>query len=146
MCCFTQPVDLVKDTHIFARMADKERQLLVYSMVLAAQSELAMVLPLPVVQPAAEDAIRFINLEEYPNFFADLAVGFPVTRGGRHEASLGATTDTELEVVEVGAYEASFVPAIKDFARLDERFSLPADVWKKLPGYEEYGFAVFKLK
>ena len=52
----------------------------------------------------------------------------------------------KLEVVEVGSFEASFVPAIKDFARLDERFRLPTSVWEKLPQYKDYGFAVFKLK
>jgi hypothetical protein len=29
---------------------------------------------------------------------------------------------------------------------LDERFRLPADTWEKIPGYQDYGFAVFKLK
>jgi hypothetical protein len=51
-----------------------------------------------------------------------------------------------LEVVQVGNFEASFVPTVKDFARLDERFRLPTDTWEKIPGYESYGFAVFKLK
>jgi hypothetical protein len=51
-----------------------------------------------------------------------------------------------LEVVEVGSFEASFVPTIKDFARLDERFRLPQQVWQDLPQYQDHGFAVFKLK
>ena len=41
---------------------------------------------------------------------------------------------------------ASFVPAIKDFARLDKQFRLPDGVWEKLPQYKDFGFAVFKLK
>jgi hypothetical protein len=52
----------------------------------------------------------------------------------------------KLEVVEVGDFEASFVPAVKDFGRLDERFRLPDAVWGALPAYKDYGFAVFKLK
>jgi hypothetical protein len=51
-----------------------------------------------------------------------------------------------LEVVQVGDFEASFVPAVKDFSRLDVRFRLPADTWSELPEYQTYGFAVFKLK
>jgi hypothetical protein len=51
-----------------------------------------------------------------------------------------------LKVVEVGNFVASFVPAIKDFARLDKQFRLPDSVWGKLPLYKEFGFAVFKLK
>ena len=49
-------------------------------------------------------------------------------------------------VVQVGAFEASFVPTVKDFSRLDKRFRLPAGAWNKLSTYNDYGFAVFKLK
>ena len=48
---------------------------------------------------------------------------------GRHKSDdrgsgTGGTKD-KLPVVEVGKYAASFVPAIKDFARLDKQFRLP---------------------
>ena len=46
----------------------------------------------------------------------------------------------------VGSFEASFVPSIADFARLDERFRLPEGTWDSLPRYKKFGFAVFKLK
>jgi hypothetical protein len=52
----------------------------------------------------------------------------------------------KLAVVQVGNFEASFVPTSHDFSRLDERFRLPKDAWKKLPEYESFGFTVFKLK
>ncbi len=42
--------------------------------------------------------------------------------------------------------EASFVPTIADFDRLDERFRLPKETWHHLPQYNKFGFAVFKLK
>jgi hypothetical protein len=51
-----------------------------------------------------------------------------------------------LEVVTVGNFEASFVPTVNDFVRLDERFRLPTGTWAGIPGYQNYGFAVFKLK
>ena len=51
-----------------------------------------------------------------------------------------------LAVVEVGNFEASFVPSIADFARLDERFRLPPGTSEALPACRDYGFAVFKLK
>ena len=147
MCCFTEPVEHVSDTQIFARAVDG-RQLLVYSMAYAAKTPLAMVLPLPVKPGAGEDALRFISLEDCPDFFDHLGRGFP--RGGASfgmlsaaEPVVGAAT---LEVHKVGAYEASFVPRPEDFARLDERFRLPADLWLQLNLYRDYGFAVFKLK
>lgn len=145
MCCFSRKVESVAGTNIFARGAAKGRQALVYSMTLSAKEDLAMILPIPVPKASKEDAVRFINLEKYPTFFADMARPFtpPPPR------SLGDSKGHKpggLKVVDVGSFVASFVPSVKDFARLDERFRLPADTWDKLPQYKNYGFAVFKLK
>jgi hypothetical protein len=109
-------------------------------MSFAARDDLAMILPLPVPARTPEDAVRFINLEGYPDFFADLEKGFPMTLGGSPDAL------KRLEVHDVGGFEASFVPTLADFARLDQRFRLPATAWDQLPSYADYGFAVFKLK
>ena len=51
-----------------------------------------------------------------------------------------------MPVQNVGSFEASFVPKVADFARLDARFRLRDGVWEQLPVYVDYGFAVFKLK
>jgi hypothetical protein len=67
----------------------------------------------------------------------------PVSAGSLGSLSAGAPP---LRVVDVGYFDASFVPTIRDFERLDERFRLPHNVWDQLPGYRDYGFAVFKLK
>jgi hypothetical protein len=142
MCCFSRPVDLVKGTHIFARGAKEGKQFIVYSMVLVAKEELAMILPIPTPKASKEDAIRFINLEKYEHFFKDMQTGFPPSRNGKGLK----TDDTKLKVVDVGSYGASFVPTVKDFARLDERFKLPADVWEGIPQVKDFGFVVFKLK
>jgi hypothetical protein len=149
MCCFTELVEQVSDTNIYAR-AFGARQVLVYEMQYAAKSELAMVLPLPVPAGSPEDALQFVNLEDCPKFFAHLRAGFPAPR--RRDTSdmmLGAALDLGVEalaVVEVGGFEASFVPRPEDFGRLDERFRLPADLWTSLGLYRDWGFAVFKLK
>src|SRR2546423_9198337 len=150
MCCFSQPVISVSATNIFARAGAEGRQFLVYSMSLNARNDLAMILPLPVKTPAGEKDVQFIDLKGYPNFFAHLRSGFPSkadSRSKRHLFSLGeSAASATLAVVQVGDFEASFVPTMTDFSRLDERFRLPADTWNKLPQYESYGFAVFKLK
>lgn len=143
MCCFSREVTKVTNTNIFARSGEGPRQSLAYQMALDAKEELAMILPLPVPPNSAEDALKFINLDGYPTFFDDLAHGvFPPDRmGGAHSRS--APT---LKVVDVGSFQASFVPTEKDFARLDPRFRLPAGTWDELPQYRDWGFAVFKLK
>jgi hypothetical protein len=148
MCCFSQPVEVVADTNIFARSAN-DRQFLVYSMSYAAATDLAMVLPLPVPPQPPEDAVRFINLERYPKFFRDMAAGFPpkwlatLSRGRPMAAAAAGPT---LQVHEVGSFEASFVPRLEDFDRLDERFRIPRATWDHLPAYRDFGFAVFKLR
>jgi hypothetical protein len=141
MCCFSGDVKAVAGTQIFARRAEPGRQYLVYAMQYDAPGDLAMILPLPVPSRPAEDAVQFIDLSDYPEFFDDLANGFPLPRGGdsRSEA-------TALEVHVVGEFEASFVPQMSDFGRLDPRYRIPPATWAGLPEYSDYGFAVFKLR
>lgn len=150
MCCFSGPVQEVSRTKIFARRFGKASQYLVYQMQFKSLEDLAMILPLPTPEDAPEDALTFINLEGYTEFFRDMRKGFPVkiTRSApsRKPAVASAPPEPKLEVVEIGSFEASFVPKLADFRRLDQRFRLPDDAWEKLPQYKSYGFAVFKLK
>ena len=148
MCCFSRPVDSVSATNIFARSGTDGRQFVVYSMTLRAPEDLAMVLPLPVKPGSGEKAVEFISLKDYADFFTDLKKGFPVPPppGPIARSSFGAVSGSKLEVVSVGNFEASFVPTVTDFSRLDERFRLPVGTWDKLPAYRDHGFAVFKLK
>ena len=73
--------------------------------------------------------------------------GFPALFSGPVERKPSRPTSSKaaIKVEQVGSFEASFVPSIKDFSRLDERFRLPTEVWDKLPAYKEFGFAVFQL-
>jgi hypothetical protein len=150
MCVFTGTA-LVADTSIFVRSGKDGRQFVVYTMILGTKEDLAMLLPIPVPKNTKEDAVKFINLEKYPSFFDDMRNGFPKPRmpafGGFGGFPGGAMpNNAPLQVVEVGSFEASFVPTVKDFERLDERFRLPGETWEKLPRYKDFGFAVFKLK
>ena len=150
MCCFSQPVRHVSKTNIFARRENKDRQFIIYSMNLDAAEDLAMILPIPYQANADKPQVRFINLEKYGQLFADMDSGFPVpvsrTYGGPFSAAAAPQNRGKIKVETVGSYDASFVPTMADFGRLDERFRLPAGVWEKLPQYEKYGFVVFKLK
>ena len=137
------------ETRIFGRFVTKERQVLAYQMSLDTPADVAMILPIPVVQPAKEDAVKFIDLSGYQDFFSDLEKGFPTrsySKGGVSPGSLPDTDRKPLKVHAVGSFDASFVPTVKDFGRLDARFRLPKGTWDKLPQFSNYGFAVFKLK
>lgn len=149
MCCFSRPVQRVSKTRIFARCTAADTQAVVYQMNLSASEDLAMILPLPVHPEKRAEAVEFVNLEDYPAFFSDLAKAFPVVMPRSNSLSLdkgSAPQAAPLPVEQVGSFEASYVPGVGDFHRLDERFRLPAGTWDKLPAYKDYGFAVFKLK
>jgi hypothetical protein len=148
MCCFSGNVTFVRGTRIFARITEVGRQAIVYQMQFGAKQDLAMILPLPVAKGADEKAVKFIDLSGYGNFFGDLRSGFPFPKGvGRGSGgAVALAAGGLLEVKQVGSYEASFVPTVKDFERLDPRFRLPAETWSALPAYADHGFAVFKLR
>lgn len=150
MCCFAGPVRSVRNTRIFARLSGQGTQFLVYEMEFSSEAENAMILPLPVLTPAAEDAVRFIDFKDNGGFFEALDAGFPVKPSFSLSRSKGASAAVAaaapLPVEEVGDYVASFVPAMKDFDRLDPRFRIAPEIWAKIPSYADYGFAVFQLK
>lgn len=149
MCCFTGKVEEVKNTRIFARLGERGNQVLIYQMSVKAYQDLAMVLPIPVKAGTGEDAVKFFDFSKYEDVFEDLRELFPMPKLNFLADPFGAApaeAGFSLKVVSVGAYDASFVPTIADFSRLDARFRLPEGVWAKLPGYADFGFAVFKLK
>jgi hypothetical protein len=147
MCCFTGKVEEVKNTRIFARLGEHGNQVLIYQMSVNAPQDLAMVLPIPIKEGTKEDAVSFFDFSKYDRVFEDLGELFPVYNYSADPFGASpAAAGRSLMVVSVGAYDASFVPGISDFSRLDARFRLPEGVWAKLPGYADFGFAVFKLK
>jgi len=149
MCCFTAPVEHIGNTSIFARLSGTGTQFLVYQMNYRAAQPLAMILPLPVALPSHENAVRFIDLKGYPEFFHDMDYGFYVPPPvGTADDPMAAASPAAgaLEVETVGDYVASFVPTLNDFGRLDPRFVLPRHIWDQIPIYHDYGFAVFQLK
>jgi hypothetical protein len=143
MCCFSGPVEDVAATRIFARMASPGRQILAYEMMFAAANPVAMILPLPTPPHSAETDVRFISLEQCPALFEELYAAFTWPKG-RPRSRDSAQLQT-LAVQVVGAFVASFVPTLADFARLDPRFRIPPGTVDQVPGYGDYGFVVFQL-
>jgi hypothetical protein len=144
---FTRDVTLVANTRIFARPCAERHQVLVYSMTMDANDELAMILPLPVRSGIGEMDVSFIDMSAYADFFDDLEKAEMLSGRWR---SLGGRQVTParptLLVRNVGSFEASFAPTRADLDRLDSRFRLDSEVWRELPIYEDFGFAVFKLR
>jgi hypothetical protein len=177
MCCFSGEVRHVANTKIYARLdaaggTGPIRQTLVYSMDFASAADVAMILPIPVARGSDEKAVTFTSLEKYAGFFelVDRAFPQPLSRGMTDEGSDHAANgppQKRLEVQQVGAFEASFVPSPADLGRLDPRFRLPEAAlavltrratreatypdmpqaeWDALPDYRDWGFCVFKLE
>lgn len=146
MCCFSRPVEFVSATRIFARPTTDGRQVLVYRMQFGATEAMAMILPIPVAAGSGENALRFIDLSNYGIFFTMMERGFPPPPNFGGSLSAPAPATRALKVMDVGNFVASFVPSVKDFEHLDERFRLAPGVWEKLGIYDRFGFAVFQLK
>ncbi len=145
---FSRPVKHVARTKILASALDGGRQALVYAMDVTLSEELAMVLPVPVPRCSAEDALSFVDLSGYAGFFDDLEKAFPpaLLMASRSKGFGAPQSAPTLVVHEVGDFDASFVPKRADFARLDARFRLPDAIWGALSRYDDWGFAVFKLR
>ncbi len=149
MCCFSRQVRFVGGTRIFARRIDEGRQFLAYAMNVEIDEALAMVLPLPVPSGVTEDAVKFVDLSAYPKFFDELDSAFePIVLPAKR--AFGPPTrgqaEQKLVVHRVGSFIASFVPSRGDFARLDPRLRLPESVFDSVRGYDDFGFAVFRLE
>lgn len=149
MCLFSGPVRHVSGTRIYAAPREGSYQRLAYAMLVELPRDLAMVLPIPTPPRAPEDAVRFVDMSSCVHLLEDLDDLFEeemVAGFGAPQALGRAPAPATLVVHDVGDFEASFVPTLADFARLDRRFRMPDDVWAKLPAYADWGFCVFKLR
>src|SRR5688572_27403370 len=78
MCMFSGPIQHVSGTKIFARaLPETGHELLIYSMRLDAESDLAMVLPIPVPKGSPDDAVRFVDMSSCSTFFTYVDALFP---------------------------------------------------------------------
>lgn len=147
MCIFSGEVTRVSATNIFVKDRGNGMHALVYSMVVDFRDPVAMVLPVPTLIGSGDEALKFIDLSGCPNFFKELDMLFPsaAARSAMMSFSVGKSV-SPLVVHDVGDYEASYVPSMNEFRRLDERFRLDDKIWGRLPDYSNCGFAVFQLK
>ncbi len=148
MCIFSQQIDHVGSTRIFVADLGSGVHATAYQMAFRAPEPVAMILPIPTLKGSGDEALAFVNLGGYDDFFDDLARCFPRPRSPRTGGYGIAETPPAalLAVKEVGDYEASYVPSVADFHRLDPRFRLPDSAWETLPDYHGFGFAVFQLR
>lgn len=152
MCCFAGEVESVRNTKIFARIAPNGDQWLIYSMAYRSKSLNAMILPLPVAKGSGEKAVEFPIPTPWKDFFFDLENAFPPLRTwadwlpNRKSVSVETMLDGPLEVHDLGNAIASYVPSQNDFDRVDPQFRIAPEIWKQIPQYEDYGFAVIQLK
>ena len=129
MCMFSGSVRLVSNSHLFARACAAGRQVLVYSMLMDADADLAMILPLPVETGIDQTDVNFIDLSPYADFFEDLEKAVTIWCDCRSfGAPQAATPKPTLLVLNVGSFEASFAPTLADLGRLDSRFRLEPEV------------------
>ena len=146
MCIFSRSVIDVSKTKIFARKTGIY-QYIAYQMDFQLYDETAIILPIPCALNTPEDGIEFIDFKKHDKFFMHLYELFEDS--GERSRGVGPKSislNMPLTIHVVGDFEASFVPTLADFDRVDERFKLQPEIWQQLPQYKDYGFVVFKLR
>lgn len=152
MCIFTFPTE-VSNTRIYARESPRaggRHQFLVYQMVAQASQDLAMILPLPVPTGTRESEVHFLAMDHWPQLFEHFNQLFPSLsmslKFSLFAPFMKRAEGAYLRRVEVGDYEASFVPTLAHFDQLDPWYCLPPETWNQLPRYADYGFAVLQTQ
>jgi hypothetical protein len=79
-------------------------------------------------------------------FFQHLEALFPQPAWMGMAPQSRAPLSKSLKVHAVGEFDASFVPGVDDFERLDPRLRLAPSVFDRLPTYRAFSFCVFKLR
>jgi len=138
MGCFSGTVD-VKGTKMFARLDGIGNQYIVYSVEYASATDCVVVLPLPVADDGA--SVQFVALDDYGDFFNDLASGFVPPSMGRW---MQVKSDSSV-IPSLRADGMAYLGSTQDFARLDSGFRPPADFLDWYPHYRDFGFVVIKL-
>jgi hypothetical protein len=99
-----------------------------------------MILPLSVMPSSGEDVLKFIDLSAYKSKYR-------ISDFEGDGLGLQGKPPQLLTVHGVVDFEASYVPTMADFTRLEPRcFRLPDEIWQKMPNYSDYDFAVFQFK
>jgi hypothetical protein len=145
MCMMVAPAN-VQMTSIFATRHGG-KQVLVYEAAVMTAVSNAMVLPIPIQSPSTN--VDLLDLSDYSEFFSSLYVHFVDTRPPPpigYGAPPSSPPPQRLEVFTVGSFEASIVPSLDDFQRLDARFRLPAGLHAVLAArYLDWAFVVYHL-
>jgi hypothetical protein len=119
MCMVNGPVKTIGATKIFtAPSEDGTRQLTVYSNKVDSPADNAMVLPVPF-----PDSVQLHDFSAYSKLFNDLDSCFAQVKSKTLSANFSAAAGARgpLAVFRVGSYDASIVPSVSDFDRLDAR-------------------------
>jgi hypothetical protein len=136
--CMMIEMARVSSTDIFATRHEG-RDVLVYGAKLESLKQNAMILPLPLRQQGSH--VELLDLSGYPRFFRDLFCEYFLI-----PSFCPPAFGPPIEVFTVGSFEASIVPSIDDFVRLDRRFQLSAGIRSVLiERYADWSFVVYQF-
>lgn len=152
MCIILTHVESVSNTQIYVSSSKKRtRQLTVYSNQVETHVKNAMILPVP--NPLS---VKLLNFSHYTNIFEDCRECFhyddgSMKNGRLYRSSLSASAEHRppLPVYTVGSYQASIVPSIDDFDRVNTQIlRVNPEVFKLLKDTYDpsFGFLICQLR
>jgi hypothetical protein len=148
MAIFSTPVRVAGTFNFFAR-AHADHQFLACNFRYEAETAFTLILPLPTPPDATANAVRFINLSGYNDFFRDVRRGVPDLTRDIEKQSL---TDRLLEKVrdwldlDTTQIELAFFPNQQVLAEMRDRWPLSEAVWAALKPYTKFGLVGLKLE
>jgi hypothetical protein len=151
MGIFSTPVRIASTFNFFARAsrANPDHQFLACSFRYEAATPFTLIMPAPTPPDAPANAVRFINLSGYDEFFSDLRRGFPELT---HDTGKQSFTDRLREKVrdwldlDTTQIEFAFFPNRTVLADMRDRWPLSDAAWAALEPYAACGLVGVKLE
>jgi hypothetical protein len=151
MGIFSTPVRVASTFNYFARAsrAGADHQFLACNFRYEAETAFTLILPLPTPLDAPANAVRFINLSGYDDFFQDVRRGLPALTRDTAKQSL---TDRIVEKVrdwldlDTTQIEFAFFPTQQVLADMSQQWPLAESVWAALQPYMNFGLVGLKLE
>lgn len=148
MGIFSTPVRVASTFNFFAR-ANADHQFLACNFRYEADAPFTLFLPLPTPSDAPANAVRFINLSGYDEFFSDLRRGFPnLTRDTGKQSFTDRLREKVRDWLDLDTtqIEFAFFPNRTVLANMREHWPVSDAVWSDLEPYADCGLVGLKLE
>lgn len=143
MVLLSRPIDRPLQPQVFARWLAPGRQLLAVGLLLPADEDLAVVVPLALSRSSGSSAARLRDLSSVPSLFIELAGAFRPPDRVPKGASGNGRQVTNIATAALGQLEGTSVLGLDELRAAGGSFAGAVAAAEALPDAAELGFAAF---